>query len=118
MYTSLTKKILDDFNIKGMAHITGGGITENIPRIVPDVLQVEIYKDEWDLPKIFNWIKDAGNINMTDMYKIFNCGIGYVFIVSKDESDQLRHAISNEGFNSYLIGGISKKTNKEDLIYI
>ena len=40
-----------------MAHITGGGITENIPRIVPDVLQVEIYKDEWDLPKIFNWIK-------------------------------------------------------------
>ena len=118
LYTSLTKKILDDFNIKGMAHITGGGITENIPRIVPDVLQVEIYKDEWDLPKIFNWIKDAGNINMTDMYKIFNCGIGYVFIVSKDESDQLRHAISNEGFNSYLIGGISKKTNKEDLIYI
>jgi phosphoribosylaminoimidazole (AIR) synthetase len=55
---------------------------------------------------------------MTDMYKIFNCGIGYVFIVSKDESDQLRHAISNEGFNSYLIGGILKKTNKEDLIYI
>ena len=55
---------------------------------------------------------------MTDMYKIFNCGIGYVFIVSKDESDQLRNAISNEGFNSYLIGGISKKTNKEDLIYI
>ena len=101
-----------------MAHITGGGITENIPRIVPDVLQAEIYKDEWSLPKIFNWIKDTGNIDMTDMYKIFNCGIGYVFIVSKDESDQLRHAISNEGFSSYLIGGISKKINKEDLIYI
>ena len=118
LYTSLTKKILDEFNIKGMAHITGGGITENIPRIVPDDLQVEIYKDEWDLPRIFNWIKDTGNINITDMYKIFNCGIGYVFIVSKDESNKLRYAISNEGFNSYLIGGISKKTNKEDLIYI
>ena len=74
-------------------------------------MQVEIYKDEWDLPKIFNWIKDAGNINMTDMYKIF--GIGYVFIVSKDESDQLRHAISNEGFNFILLAAY-QKTNKED----
>lgn len=118
LYTSLTKQIIDMFNIKGMAHITGGGITENIPRIVPETYQVEIYKDEWELPKIFSWIKENGNIEMLDMYKIFNCGIGYVFIAPKDESDKLKHAIKNAGFNSYLIGGITKKINSEDLVYL
>jgi phosphoribosylformylglycinamidine cyclo-ligase len=86
-----TKKI-----VKGMAHITGGGLLENIPRILPEGCAVQLERDRWDAPGIFKIIQDVGNINDQEMFHVFNMGIGMVLIVSKSDVEtvlnDLRHA--------------------------
>lgn len=81
--------------IKGIAHITGGGLYGNIPRIIPDNVQVILDQHKWEWPSIFNWIKTEGEISLRDMYETFNCGIGMVLIVDPECADQILQVLSN-----------------------
>jgi phosphoribosylformylglycinamidine cyclo-ligase len=106
-YTSPVLSTLDiGINIKGIAHITGGGLIENIPRVLPGGLGAQINKGSWPILPIFKLMQSVGNIDENEMYKAFNMGIGMVFIIDpKDEPLLKNHLLQYNG--SYLIGTIS-----------
>ena len=80
--------------IKGIAHITGGGLTENVPRILPEGCAVKIKRDSWPSLPVFDYIKELGNIDTEEMYRAFNMGIGMVFIVDQKSSDIVSKSLS------------------------
>jgi phosphoribosylformylglycinamidine cyclo-ligase len=82
-----------DGSVRGMAHITGGGLTENIPRILPDGLMAVIDKDSWSLPPLFQWLQREGNVADAEMHRVFNCGIGMVVIVPEFEAARARQLL-------------------------
>lgn len=92
--------------VKGMAHITGGGITENIPRVLPAGLTAEISKSSWTLPPLFQWLQAQGNITHSEMYKTFNCGIGMAVIVAQAHVAQAMQLLKANGEIVYEIGTI------------
>lgn len=106
-YLNPIAPLLDQGNIvKAMAHITGGGLTDNVPRCLPEGLGVEIEFDSWPTPPIFNAIQSAGQIARDQMLHAFNMGIGFVLIVSPDdENDVMRH-LKESGETSYRIGQV------------
>ena len=84
-----------NIKIKGIAHITGGGLTENIPRILPDNCSVKIKKDAWPKLGLFNVLQNLGNVDEDEMYRAFNMGIGMVFIVNKNSIKNIRDALES-----------------------
>ena len=87
LYVKPVLAALKAFTIKGMAHITGGGITENVPRVLPENTVAQIDAQAWELPKLFQWLQKAGNVEAQEMYPTFNCGIGKVVVVAADDAD-------------------------------
>ena len=99
--------------IKGMAHITGGGLTENIPRVLPDGLAAQIDASKWALPPIFKWLKSEGNLTNDDLARTLNCGIGMVVICDKQHASEIESALTKAGETVYTLGEIKaqKKTD-------
>ena len=97
---------LEQINIKGMAHITGGGLTENVPRVLPDGLQAVIHANSWTRSPLFQWLQQAGNISDDEMHRVFNCGIGMVVIVSANDTNQARKILSAQGETVFTLGEI------------
>lgn len=95
--------------IKGMAHITGGGLIHNIPRILPDHLAAHISCDSWPRPEVFNWLETAAKIPAADMLETFNCGIGMVLITSATHVDTLASLLKKKGERAHLIGKIVQR---------
>jgi len=95
--------------VKGIAHITGGGLTENIPRILPQNACAELDASRWPRPKIFDWLQRQGQIEESEMQRTFNCGIGMVLVVSKHEADAAIEALAHEGVQAYEIGAIAAR---------
>jgi len=89
IYASQVRSLLERFDIHGMAHITGGGLTENIVRVLGDGLGVEINALSWPRPPVFTWLQQQGDIEETEMRRTFNCGIGYVLIVDSEIADDV-----------------------------
>ncbi len=92
--------------VKGMAHITGGGITENVPRILRDGLVARIDAASWALPPLFRWLREAGNVEAQEMYRVFNCGIGMAVVVGADVADAVAALLRAEGETVFRIGRI------------
>ncbi|MCH8317059.1 MAG: phosphoribosylformylglycinamidine cyclo-ligase, partial [Bacteroidetes bacterium] len=105
-YLKPISDILDKFKIKAMAHITGGGLVENIPRILPNDVSVELNKKSWKMNPIFSLIQKAGNIKDEEMYRVFNIGIGFVIIVYKNNADKIMKTLSKYSFKSQIIGKV------------
>jgi phosphoribosylformylglycinamidine cyclo-ligase len=112
IYTKSINPLVDKFNIKGMAHITGGGFYENIPRILPEGLTAHIYTDRINIPEIFNLLQSWGNITTEEMYSTFNMGIGMVLVVSKDEVEEIVNLLKGQGEEAILLGEIKKGQEK------
>jgi phosphoribosylformylglycinamidine cyclo-ligase len=106
IYVKSLLKLIEALPVKGMAHITGGGITENIPRVLPAGLTAEISAKSWDLPALFKWLQAEGNITHTEMYKTFNCGIGMAIVLSKVHVEEAKKLLSEAGETVYEIGHI------------
>jgi phosphoribosylformylglycinamidine cyclo-ligase len=117
LYPNLIMDLINKFDIHGMAHITGGGLTENIPRSIPKNLSASINIDSWDTPEIFKWLKVNGNLNDEDMFRIFNCGIGMVLIVSKDDSEAVLDNINKHNFKCFNIGTLINKENNNSVVF-
>jgi phosphoribosylformylglycinamidine cyclo-ligase len=92
--------------VKGLAHITGGGITENVPRILPDHVVAEIQRSSWQMPRLFQWLQEAGNIATDEMYRTFNCGIGMVVIVAEEKAAQAKQFLTDQGETVFCLGQI------------
>jgi phosphoribosylformylglycinamidine cyclo-ligase len=107
IYVKTILNLLRDFQVKGMAHITGGGLTENIPRILPKHCLTEIDKSSWPKPTIFELIREGGNIDELEMYRTFNYGIGMALIVTADDAEEVLLRLSGLGETAYLIGEVA-----------
>ncbi len=113
IYVKSLLKLIDAFTVKGMAHITGGGITENIPRVLPAGLTAEISATSWDLPPLFKWLQAQGNITHNEMYRTFNCGIGMVVIMAKADAAAAKQLLQESGETVYEIGTVRAQAANE-----
>jgi phosphoribosylformylglycinamidine cyclo-ligase len=109
IYVSPVLHLLEKYKILGIAHITGGGIVENIPRILPKEISVRIDQQSWPTPSIFNFIQEEGEISDGEMYQTFNMGIGMVLIVSPNDASKVMDELKMLEYNSYLIGKVIKR---------
>jgi len=108
IYVKSILNLIKTFEIKGIAHITGGGLLENIPRILPRHCKAIINRNSWEKPPIFDLLKKGGNIPDDEMYRTFNYGIGMVLVVAKEEVDDIIGLLSGLGDQAYLIGEIAQ----------
>ena len=106
---------LEKFNIKGMAHITGGGFIENIPRMLPEGLGVELSEDKWEVPAIFKVMEKVGNLDRLDMYNIFNMGTGMVLAVDETVADDVVKFFNENGEKAYSIGVVTNQPGAVDI---
>jgi len=116
-YAPVIFKLLERFPIKGMAHITGGGIEGNLNRILPQNCDAKIFIDSWKVPPVFNFIQNTGNIETPEMYKVFNMGIGMTVVVSKNEVTKILEELSNFKETAFHIGEISSGKGRVQLLY-
>eukprot|EP01024_Parvocaulis_polyphysoides_P014429 TRINITY_DN15973_c0_g1_i10.p2 TRINITY_DN15973_c0_g1~~TRINITY_DN15973_c0_g1_i10.p2 ORF type:complete len:252 (+),score=58.81 TRINITY_DN15973_c0_g1_i10:325-1080(+) len=89
IYVSQILEMKNQGGLKGAAHITGGGLLENVPRVLPKGLGVEIQQGSWDVPQLYEWLQRQGNIQQEEMFRTFNMGIGMVCVVQKDQVDKI-----------------------------
>lgn len=104
LYYPYLKKLLETDLLNGISHITGGGITGNVPRMLPEDLSANINKDLFFKDDIFEWFKNLSNISNDEMYKTFNCGLGLVVSVAKENYDQFIDVIQNENLEIFEVG--------------
>lgn len=107
-----------DVKIKGIAHITGGGLSENIPRILPENVIAELQYKNWVRPKIFDWLQQNGNIADAEMARTFNCGIGLILVIAAEEVAKLTQILQDHGEKVFQIGEIKARQNDEHQVKI
>ncbi|WP_153712015.1 phosphoribosylformylglycinamidine cyclo-ligase [Eikenella corrodens] len=113
LYVKPILAALEKFEIKGMAHITGGGLTENIPRVLPENCVAQIDAQSWPLPKLFQWLQQAGNVERQEMYRTFNCGIGMAVIVPAEQAEAAQAFLTEQGETVYRLGTIRERAGSE-----
>lgn len=111
------QKSLGNANIHAMAHITGGGLTENLPRVLPDHLAAEIDTTSWQLPEVFQWLQQGGNIQTLEMYRTFNCGVGFILAIPVEKAEQAMNELAASGETVWRIGQIITRTD-EAVVYL
>ena len=99
--------------VKGMAHITGGGITENVPRVLPEAVKAVIAQSSWLRPRLFQWLQSEGHVDESEMHRVFNCGIGMVVIVASEHVQQALHLLHAVGEKAIEIGRIEARAGGE-----
>ncbi len=109
LYVHQTLSLTDKDLIKAAAHITGGGLLENIPRILPKHLQANVDLSRWKLPAIFQWLQGAGRINRDEMLKTFNCGIGMVYVVEDDKVSEALKCLEAQNEKPFILGDVSAR---------
>jgi phosphoribosylformylglycinamidine cyclo-ligase len=109
-------KLLSQYKVKrvvhGMAHITGGGLVGNIPRVLPKDCNAVLKKSSWPVPKVFSFLQTRGPVEEDEMFRVFNMGIGFVLIVAEDFADSMASKLAKYGEKVYRIGRITSGTGK------
>lgn len=113
IYVKSCLAALKENYVKGLSHITGGGFVENIPRILPDGVTVDVDASRWTLPPVFDWLRTTGNITPLEMAKTFNCGIGMAVIVPADKQEAATEIFEQHGETVYYIGTVRTKQGDE-----
>ncbi len=113
IYVKPLLALMQSLTIKGMAHITGGGITENVPRVLPSGVVADIDSKSWQMPKLFHWLQEQGGVAEQEMYRTFNCGIGMVVIVAAADADKAISQLQAAGETVSRIGVIRTRNGSE-----
>ncbi|MDO8310314.1 MAG: phosphoribosylformylglycinamidine cyclo-ligase [Sideroxyarcus sp.] len=113
LYVKPLLSLMQQLTVKGMAHITGGGITENVPRVLPGNVVAAIDSKTWQMPKLFHWLREQGNVEAQEMFRTFNCGIGMVVIVSAQDADAAIKHLQAAGETVSRIGVIRARNGDE-----
>jgi phosphoribosylformylglycinamidine cyclo-ligase len=113
IYVKPVLRLLEVVQVKGLAHITGGGITGNVPRALPQHVVAKIRKDAWPRPPVFQWLQQAGGVAEDEMFRVFNCGIGMVVIVAASEAKRAATELRALGESVYEIGAIEASSDAE-----
>ncbi|MGO8988379.1 MAG: phosphoribosylformylglycinamidine cyclo-ligase [bacterium] len=116
IYVKAVLNLARDFNVVGIAHITGGGITGNLPRIIPKGCKAIVRKGSWDIPPIFSFLKEMGNISEEEMLRTFNNGIGMILIVRSKEVDDIIARVRSFGEKAFIIGEVGRAEREQETI--
>jgi phosphoribosylformylglycinamidine cyclo-ligase len=117
IYVKSLLELLKKIDVHAMAHITGGGITENLPRVLPKGLNATITLSAWQMPEIFAWLQQQGNVNLNDMLVTFNCGIGMIVCVDAVDEANTLSILQELGETAFSLGNIIQSTNEQRVIY-
>ena len=112
IYVKAIKALQDTLGssaLHAMSHITGGGLTDNLPRVLPDHLAASIDTNSWQFSELFTWLQTQGNIEQSEMYRTFNCGVGFVIVVPKDKAEATIKTLTDAGENAWQLGEMVKR---------
>lgn len=109
IYVKPLLALINQLPLKGLAHITGGGLVENVPRILPDQLAAVLHRDAWEMPPLFRWLQRQGNVADHEMARVFNCGIGMVVVVAPEHAENALHSLRAAGETAWRIGEIKPR---------
>ncbi|ALM52331.1 phosphoribosylformylglycinamidine cyclo-ligase [Halomonas huangheensis] len=108
----------DDYQIHALSHITGGGLLENLPRVLPENLTAHVDTGSWQRSAVFDWLQEQGNVEDREMYRVLNCGIGMVMVVPADKADQMRAHLQGQGESVFRIGHIAARQGDEEQVQL
>ena len=117
IYVKSILNLIANVDVHAIAHLTGGGFWENIPRVLPDNTQAVIDESSWQWPEVFNWLQTAGNVSSHEMYRTFNCGVGMLVALPAAEADKAIALLNEQGENAWKIGYI-KSSDAEQRVVI
>jgi phosphoribosylformylglycinamidine cyclo-ligase len=109
IYVKPLLKLISEINVKGMAHITGGGLVDNVPRVLPENTQAVLHRDSWQMPELFRWLQMKGGVADAEMVRVFNCGIGMVVIVSPDQAEAAIKSLTAQGLKAWTVGEVVER---------
>ncbi|ENK3145234.1 phosphoribosylformylglycinamidine cyclo-ligase [Vibrio alginolyticus] len=118
IYIKPALKMIEKHDIHAISHITGGGFWENIPRVLPEGTKAVIDGNSWEWPVIFKWLQEKGNVDTHEMYRTFNCGVGLIVALPKDQADAAVALLKEEGENAWVIGQIAQADANEEQVEI
>lgn len=104
-------------DVRALAHITGGGITENLPRVLPKDTVAVIDADSWEWPAVFNWLQENGGVAEAEMYRTFNCGVGMICCVPAADADRAVELLGDQGLNAWIIGRVEAAEGEPHVTY-
>ena len=122
IYSKAVRRVLGNYRVKnvvhGIAHITGGGLEENITRILPPGIKIDIDANAWPRPHLFGWLQNMGQVATDEMYRVFNMGIGLVLIVSPFYAESIQKMFRQSGFDNWKIGAVSSTSGSEKSVSV
>jgi phosphoribosylformylglycinamidine cyclo-ligase len=110
IYTNIVLSLIEKLDVHGLCHITGGGLTENVPRIIPDGFLADIDTKSWRRSSVFDWLQKMGQVDDAEMLRVFNCGMGMLVIVPKDQASEALKLSQEKNHDALLIGEIKKSS--------
>jgi phosphoribosylformylglycinamidine cyclo-ligase len=113
IYVKPLLKLMQTLPVKAMAHITGGGLTENVPRMFPAHVKAVIDRKSWTAPRVFEWLKREGNVDDAEMARTFNCGIGMIVVVAREDADRAASLLREAGETVFVVGDIRARDGSE-----
>ncbi len=116
IYVKSLLNLMKHLPVHALSHITGGGLLENLPRVLPENTSAVIDTNSWDIPPVFQWLQEAGNVDQTEMYRTLNCGVGMVICVAADKQQQALELLKEAGEDAWVIGQIEASTSEEAVI--
>ena len=118
IYVKALLALLAEVDVHALAHITGGGLTENLPRVMPENTRAVIDASAWQRPAVFDWLQEKGNVASDEMYRTFNCGVGMVLCVNEADVEQTLTILSEQGENASVIGRIEAASGDGEQVVI
>lgn len=116
IYVKSLLKLIKNSPVHALSHITGGGLLENIPRVLPEGTKAIIDTASWDMPPVFKWLQDKGNVETREMYRTLNCGVGMVVVVPSDSAQAAIDLLKAEGESPWIIGSIAPANADEEQV--
>ena len=118
IYVKPLLRLFKDVEVKAISHITGGGLQENLPRVMPKHCKAVVDTNAWEMPKVFKWLQEKGNVARLEMYRTFNCGIGMVLVIAEENVKQAIELLEALGETVYTVGHIENRADGEESVIL
>ncbi len=118
IYVKPVLKLIETLPVHAISHITGGGLQENLPRVLPENAKAVVNLNSWNRPEVFNWIQRGGNVEEYEMYRTLNCGVGMIIVVDQDKAEQAIELLNAEGESAWQIGRIDTAVEGEERVQL
>lgn len=116
IYVKSILELMKNVPVNALSHITGGGLLENIPRVLPDNSKALIDTQSWQMPELFSWLQEKGGVDTLEMYRTFNCGVGMVLSINNADADKALQCLKDQGEDAWIIGHIDSADSNEEQV--